>query len=139
MSEDPHLFGNYTEVDNIFFNSSSYIIPGLNFLTCPSPQFLTPTFPLPQIYLFFAPTENREGLPGTSSKHCIRSFNKTRNMSSCEGWTMQPYRKKGVPKADQRNKEDPATTVRNLTTTPSFTYGEDLCQTLIVSDFFKYP
>jgi hypothetical protein len=55
------------------------LLPDLSFLSLHYSQSPTsPTYPLAQIYFSLVSFQNRTGLPGTSTKHSISNYNKTR-------------------------------------------------------------
>lgn len=73
------------------------------------------------IHCFSIPLQRRAGSPMMSIKHNITRYNKNRHKPSCQGWTRQSNRTKRVPRAGERVRDTPTSTVRSTTNTPSKT------------------
>lgn len=66
------------------------------------------------------PLRKKASLPGTSTKHGITNYNKSRHTpSSHQGRTRQSSRKKSVPRVGRRVTTVPAPAIRILLRTPS--------------------
>lgn len=94
---------------NLFFSHIS--CPDCSFLsisplTLSPPSLLSPdSLPLP------LPSE-KSSLPGTSTKHTLTSYSRTRHMFSHHGWTRKPNRRKRGRKGRQES-ETPLLPVRS--------------------------
>jgi hypothetical protein len=80
------------------------------------------------------------GLPGTSTKHTITNYSKTRHISSHQGWTRHSSRRKSVPQIGKMQ-TTPVPTVRISKNTKFLShniYAEDIGQTHTGS-LIKFP
>jgi hypothetical protein len=89
----------------------------------PTSPRTNPTSPLPEISSLSSPFshQKRAGLPVISNKHSVTRCSKTRHRPSHQGWTRPHSRRKRVPQAGSRVRDNSTPTVRSVTETPSYT------------------
>lgn len=103
--------------------------PFLTFL--PLLKSVTLSSLLPQTFPHSISPQKRAGLPETSNKHGLTSYNKIRHIRSYQDWIRQPRRGKSFPKADKRGRAlipllgIPQKTLSYIV----ITYAEDIGQT----------
>lgn len=78
-----------------------------------------PISPLFQIHCFSISLEKRASLSVIATEHDIIRWNKSRHKPLRQGWARQPSRKERIPRAYQRVRDTPTSTVRRPTNTPS--------------------
>lgn len=84
-----------------------FLSPSFSFLSYITSRSQFPLHPLPHPLLFLATLstrfthsvfpQRRAGLPGTSTKHGVTSYNMTKHILWHQGWTRQPSRKRSAP------------------------------------------